>query len=123
MIRQHIRVTTHDTLVPDTTRFRSNPLHRTPPASGRRRGRTPHVDRQSECRSVSSRYLGPAPTAERDERRRGARSYRPDEGRRRLSRPEEHTSELQSLMRRSYAVFCLKNKITLQITIIILISI
>src|SRR3546814_1216355 len=27
-------------------------------------------------------------------------------------RSEEHTSELQSLMRLSYAVFCLKNKIT-----------
>src|SRR3546814_2559327 len=27
---------------------------------------------------------------------------------RRLSRSEEHTSELQSLMRTSYAVFCLK---------------
>src|SRR3546814_3079488 len=29
-------------------------------------------------------------------------------------RSEEHTSELQSLMRSSYAVFCLKNKNTLQ---------
>src|SRR3546814_1785250 len=28
-----------------------------------------------------------------------------------LSRSEEHTSELQSLMRISYAVFCLKKKI------------
>src|SRR3546814_4055092 len=28
-----------------------------------------------------------------------------------LSRSEEHTSELQSLMRLSYAVFCLKKKI------------
>src|SRR3546814_10542569 len=28
----------------------------------------------------------------------------------RLSRSEEHTSELQSLMRNSYAVFCLKQK-------------
>src|SRR3546814_8991052 len=28
----------------------------------------------------------------------------------RLSRSEEHTSELQSLMRISYAVFCLKKK-------------
>src|SRR3546814_5731514 len=28
-----------------------------------------------------------------------------------LGRSEEHTSELQSLMRISYAVFCLKNKI------------
>src|SRR3546814_7405352 len=27
-----------------------------------------------------------------------------------LDRSEEHTSELQSLMRRSYAVFCLKKK-------------
>src|SRR3546814_10681140 len=27
-----------------------------------------------------------------------------------ISRSEEHTSELQSLMRNSYAVFCLKNK-------------
>src|SRR3546814_3638041 len=30
--------------------------------------------------------------------------------RRKLSRSEEHTSELQSLMRLSYAVFCLKTK-------------
>src|SRR3546814_6633530 len=30
-------------------------------------------------------------------------------------RSEEHTSELQSLMRISYAVFCLKKKNTLQI--------
>src|SRR3546814_5485376 len=29
-----------------------------------------------------------------------------------LQRSEEHTSELQSLMRISYAVFCLKKKIT-----------
>src|SRR3546814_2727682 len=28
-------------------------------------------------------------------------------------RSEEHTSELQSLMRNSYAVFCLKKKITI----------
>src|SRR3546814_6554436 len=30
----------------------------------------------------------------------------------RTARSEEHTSELQSLMRISYAVFCLKKKIT-----------
>src|SRR3546814_4031683 len=30
------------------------------------------------------------------------------------SRSEEHTSELQSLMRTSYAVFCLKKKITIK---------
>src|SRR3546814_7258270 len=32
------------------------------------------------------------------------------EGGEQLRRSEEHTSELQSLMRISYAVFCLKNK-------------
>src|SRR3546814_10281915 len=32
------------------------------------------------------------------------------------TRSEEHTSELQSLMRISYAVFCLKTKITKYIT-------
>src|SRR3546814_9795665 len=30
-----------------------------------------------------------------------------------FERSEEHTSELQSLMRTSYAVFCLKNKTTI----------
>src|SRR3546814_6180958 len=30
-------------------------------------------------------------------------------------RSEEHTSELQSLMRISYAVFCLKKKITMEV--------
>src|SRR3546814_6522790 len=33
-----------------------------------------------------------------------------------LSRSEEHTSELQSLMRTSYAVFCLKQTNTAQLT-------
>src|SRR3546814_7592483 len=41
---------------------------------------------------------------------------RPGQGRRHRRRPdfrsEEHTSELQSLMRISYAVFCLKKKKT-----------
>src|SRR3546814_2419062 len=32
------------------------------------------------------------------------------------NRSEEHTSELQSIMRISYAVFCLKKKITLKVT-------
>src|SRR3546814_1598545 len=33
-----------------------------------------------------------------------------------IDRSEEHTSELQSLMRISYAVFCLKNKTNTSIT-------
>src|SRR3546814_6200435 len=45
----------------------------------------------------------------------GDRAFRPDRADHRLSqrprrRSEEHTSELQSLMRISYAVFCLKKK-------------
>src|SRR3546814_8479998 len=37
---------------------------------------------------------------------------------RRTARSEEHTSELQSLLRISYAVFCLKKKKTIRMTII-----
>src|SRR3546814_3562394 len=41
---------------------------------------------------------------------RGDRTLREDDGD--VTRSEEHTSELQSLMRISYAVFCLKTKKT-----------
>src|SRR3546814_2863432 len=39
-----------------------------------------------------------------------------------LRRSEEHTSELQSLMRISYAVFCLKKKIQYQSLLIITVT-
>src|SRR3546814_2884173 len=45
---------------------------------------------------------------------RGEPAHQDDGGRTRRS--EEHTSELQSLMRISYAVFCLKKKYTQQKT-------
>src|SRR3546814_3834696 len=45
------------------------------------------------------------------ERAPGPAKLRP-KGDRRADRSEEHTSELQSLMRISYAVFCLKKKKT-----------
>src|SRR3546814_8071412 len=45
--------------------------------------------------------------------RAGYRKLRPADT---LSRSEEHTSELQSLMRISYAVFCLKKKKHTQMT-------
>src|SRR3546814_2409218 len=48
-----------------------------------------------------------------DARRRGCRAaaaHAADLGVGRAGRSEEHTSELQSLMRISYAVFCLKKK-------------
>src|SRR3546814_3587292 len=86
MIRRPPRSTRTDTLLPYTTLFRS-------PASPRRRPRSP-----AECRRTSG-----AAWSESRRRRRTCRT----EGR---PRSEEHTSELQSLMRSSYAVFCLKKK-------------
>src|SRR3546814_7220466 len=53
-----------------------------------------------------------AQPADRGARRRSRSEVaRPEQSRRRVDgRSEEHTSELQSLMRISYAVFCLKKK-------------
>src|SRR3546814_4354667 len=81
MIRRPPRSTRTDTLFPYTTLFRS-------PVRGRRRQDARHrlADRQSR------RYPG---------LRHQSRA---------ADRSEEHTSELQSLMRISYAVFCLKKK-------------
>src|SRR3546814_2661099 len=63
-------------------------------------GRAQGIRRSSQGRVALSRQapceLGSRPR-HRDQRSRGRRS-------------EEHTSELQSLMRISYAVFCLKKK-------------
>src|SRR3546814_1852852 len=96
MIRRPPRSTRTDTLFPYTTLFRSD------------RGR--HQPRQRAdggCRQ--------APAADPRPLRRGARGAdheRPHVavGARLRGRSEEHTSELQSLMRISYAVFCLKKK-------------
>src|SRR3546814_9167066 len=66
---------------------------------------------------LSARRLnGPAPSALQNQATTGA--FGVSEARSRLSdfvRSEEHTSELQSLMRISYAVFCLKKKKTTDI--------
>src|SRR3546814_9490727 len=48
----------------------------------------------------------------RDEQRRLDRAWSHDRSAKIRQRSEEHTSELQSLMRISYAVFCLKKKTT-----------
>src|SRR3546814_10747791 len=90
MTRRPPRSTRTDTLFPYTSLFRS------------RRRFDPAADRFSWGQQV-----GEGDRAEIvPERRPGAR-------RRRLQRrSEEHTSELQSLMRNSYAVFCLKKKKT-----------
>src|SRR3546814_7129555 len=95
MIRRPPRSTRTDTLFPYTTLFRSRP--------GRDRGR--HALRRTRDRkSAHARDCGAFGGAD-DARRR-------DRGRCLHLRSEEHTSELQSLMRISYAVFCLKKKNT-----------
>src|SRR3546814_6875285 len=98
MIRRPPRSTRTDTLFPYTTLFRS---FRKGPRRRRRRGQ----------RALCSRGRGSIPTKPRRHSRR-RRQPRGGHGNRRRSRirSEEHTSELQSLMRISYAVFCLKNK-------------
>src|SRR3546814_2224105 len=92
MIRRPPRSTRTDTLFPYTTLFRS-------PAGNGRAGlqRT----RRHGCR------------------RSRARGHDRRAARRHARRSEEHTSELQSLMRKSYAVFCLKKKINENIDTVI----
>src|SRR3546814_8966552 len=58
-------------------------------------------------RSRASPPRSPPPPAPVHRGRGGTRSHRSASAR---DRSEEHTSELQSLMRISYAVFCLKKK-------------
>src|SRR3546814_3903186 len=90
MIRRPPRSTRTDTLFPYTTLFRSHPPAILSPRPVRARG---------PCRAAArvGRMETGAAWGEEGRRRRQLRS-------------EEHTSELQSLMRISYAVFCLKKK-------------
>src|SRR3546814_1630679 len=57
-------------------------------------------------------YRRAEPPALQAQTRRAGRKLRP----RGVGRSEEHTSELQSLMRISYAVFCMQKKIQNQLT-------
>src|SRR3546814_1133251 len=109
MRRRPPRSTRPDTLFPYTTLFRSGGSH-----AGRRtevRGVDPHHA------AVDAVGVGVPLTGYRGRDVvvvRGARLGRllgVGSGRECVIRSEEHKSELQSLMRLSYAVFCLKNKI------------
>src|SRR3546814_4654157 len=101
MIRRPPRSTRTDTLFPDTTLFRS------PAAWVRHDENTANSAVREMRRWHRVRTVGCAQWARA---RRGARSRDACYDRRAASRSEEHTSELQSLMRISYAVFCLKKK-------------
>src|SRR3546814_3165842 len=99
MIRRPPRSTRTDTLFPYTTLFRSTGAGRRRPAP-RHRPLVAGRPRRHLVRSpAGARRPGKHPPLRILTE---AASIRP--------RSEEHTSELQSLMRISYAVFCLKKK-------------
>src|SRR3546814_9210856 len=100
MLRRPPRSTRTDTLFPYTTLFRSSDASpcRPQPRGGdnrRRRGARAAGRRRGQGES--------GPDGRLARRGHGALSCA-------AVRSEEHTSELQSLMRISYAVFCLKKK-------------
>src|SRR3546814_10232828 len=131
MIRRPPRSTRTDTLFPYTTLFRSD--ERLPRQRPRRRRGKAHLRGQSRWRGAVLRaphlLRGPHPAVPRHEDRTPHRLRQPRRADRGLSqaqgnlslapfwhqnlshsRSEEHTSELKSLLRISYAVFCLKKK-------------
>src|SRR3546814_7350648 len=101
MIRLPPRSTRTDTLFPYTTLFRS--------AQPCEEGLALRGDRRQRFLLESDRHQCPF----LDERTVQARRRTVGQD---VPRSEEHTSELQSLMRISYAVFCLKKKITKEVT-------
>src|SRR3546814_5007112 len=109
MIRRQPRSTRIDTLCPYTTLFRSGRdgcgaiEQRAPYRLGRFPARVRIGAVQRRC-AVDKITRTAAPGTCRLPSGLGLRSA--------LARSEEHTSELQSLMRSSYAVFCLKKKTT-----------
>src|SRR3546814_5581353 len=88
MIRRPPRSTRTDTLFPYTTLFRSL---------------LACLTNASQLRSSENGFWRPPTSGRQACRVAGRRKWR-------ALRSEEHTSELQSLMRISYAVFCLKKK-------------
>src|SRR3546814_4555476 len=97
MIRRPPRSTRTDTLFPYTTLFRSRPI--SAPTSGLGRNGAAPARRP---RIFPYQKFGYGTVAEIE----GNKLEIDFE----TTRSEEHTSELQSLMRISYAVFCLKKK-------------
>src|SRR3546814_10868727 len=108
MIRRPPISTRTDTLVPYTTLFRSRPARsgagsRADAAAGQEPAHPGAAARAGRAQGNLSAALSPRDFS-------FLPCHRPAGRRRRRS--EEHTSELQSLMRISYAVFCLKKQKT-----------
>src|SRR3546814_9617018 len=91
------RSTRTDTLLPYTSLFRPRRAGTLGRAAYRERDR-PRVLQGGARRRADANRLQPEPALGQPRSRSGD------------GRSEEHTSELQSLMRTSYAVFCLKKK-------------
>src|SRR3546814_2441109 len=102
MIRRPPRSTRTDTLFPYTTLFRSARAADTILVQLRRARGQPAAHRIQPIGAVAA-LLHIAGTARLQQHQHVTHT-----------RSEEHTSELQSLMRISYAVFCLKKKTTQQ---------
>src|SRR3546814_2908470 len=98
MIRRPPRSTRTDTLFPYTTLFRS-PEQDVVDRDHRRLDGGDLLDVGEQ-----------RPVGEHHSARAARRTAGVEQHGERLGRSEEHTSELQSLMRISYAVFCLKKK-------------
>src|SRR3546814_2864852 len=108
MIRRPPRSTRTDTLFPYPTLFRSAHAQcvcRHAQASSSAHRKTDRSGAGTRCDTVRAGTV-PARACTAGNRRRCAGVV----GAARGCRSEEHTSELQSLMRISYAVFCLKKK-------------
>src|SRR3546814_10619859 len=121
MLRRPPRSTRTETLFPVTTFFRSLRLMRKLYCElfAFAGGRVADAHRlQRAARQAAPQPLDRAIGESGEPRRRPGESQRPHreherhQRRARERRSEEHTSELQSLMRISYAVFCLKKKKT-----------
>src|SRR3546814_8063171 len=112
MIRRPPRSTRTDTLFPYTTLFRSPPkLPANSPAKAACRPSSHRADLHPTRKVRGRLVLGRRSCRENNIERRTDLEGLPC-----FSRSEEHTSELQSLMRISYAVFCLKTKKRTQTT-------
>src|SRR3546814_995788 len=112
MIRRPPRSPRTDTLFPYTTLFRSVIAFARPARLGGARRQHRRTARHATARPTrcQPRHAGGdlCPALRRIRQCAGAVAVL--RARRRRRRSEEHTSELQSLMRISYAVFCLKKK-------------
>src|SRR3546814_2781299 len=108
MIRRPPSSTRTDTLFPYTTLFRS--LVDAPRCGVEMKPGVPNSGEALAGSSVNTSSAAPATCPESSASFSAASSISPP----RAQRSEEHTSELQSLMRISYAVFCLTKTTTKQ---------